>query len=67
MTGTEFEERVASSCRRDGCTEVRRVGGPHGKGADVLGRLPDGRAMVIRCGGTRRAAQSPSCRQATSS
>ncbi|MCX4616347.1 MULTISPECIES: restriction endonuclease [Streptomyces] len=49
MTGTEFEELVASLCRRDGCTEVRRVGGSHDNGADVLGRLPDGRAMVIQC------------------
>jgi restriction system protein len=49
MTGTEFEEPVASLCRRDGCTEVRRVGGSHDKGADVLGRHPDSRAMVIQC------------------
>jgi len=49
MTGTEFEELVARLCRRDGCTEVRRVGGSHDNGADVLGRLPDGRAMVIQC------------------
>ncbi len=49
MTGTEFEELVAALCRRDGCTEVRRVGGSHDNGADVLGRLPDGRTMVIQC------------------
>ncbi|MEU2865839.1 restriction endonuclease [Streptomyces mirabilis] len=49
MTGTEFEELVASLCRRDGCTEVRRVGGSHDNGADVLGRLPDGRTMVVQC------------------
>ncbi|MDK1475469.1 restriction endonuclease [Streptomyces sp. 549] len=49
MTGTEFEDLVASLCRRDGCTEVRRVGGSHDNGADVLGRLPDGRTMVIQC------------------
>ncbi|MFE0421116.1 restriction endonuclease [Streptomyces sp. NPDC058953] len=49
MTGTEFEECVAALCRRDGCTEVRRVGGSHDNGADVLGRLPDGRSMVIQC------------------
>jgi restriction system protein len=66
MIGTEFEEPVASLCRRDGCTEVRRVGGSHDKGADVLGRHPDGRAMVIRASGTRRAAQSLGCHQATS-
>ncbi|WP_307853885.1 restriction endonuclease [Streptomyces tagetis] len=49
MTGTEFEELVADLCRRDGCTEVRRVGGSHDNGADVVGRLPDGRTMVIQC------------------
>ncbi|MDN3293015.1 restriction endonuclease [Streptomyces ficellus] len=49
MTGTEFEELVAGLCRRDGCTEVRRVGGSHDNGADVVGRLPDGRTMVIQC------------------
>ncbi|GAB3963319.1 restriction endonuclease [Streptomyces sparsus] len=49
MTGTEFEDLVADLCRRDGCTQVRRVGGSHDNGADVLGRLPDGRMMVIQC------------------
>ncbi|MFE9855221.1 restriction endonuclease [Streptomyces sp. NPDC005780] len=49
MTGTEFEDFVVELCRRDGCTDVRRVGGSHDNGADVLGRLPDGRSMVIQC------------------
>ncbi|MES5823379.1 restriction endonuclease [Streptomyces sp. RG80] len=49
MTGTEFEELVAGLCRRDGCTEVRRVGGANDNGADVVGRLPDGRSVVIQC------------------
>ncbi|MFD9133676.1 restriction endonuclease [Streptomyces bottropensis] len=49
MTGTEFEDLVASLCRRDGCTQVRRVGGANDNGADVVGRLPDGRTMVIQC------------------
>ncbi|GAB2766682.1 restriction endonuclease [Streptomyces bullii] len=49
MSGTEFEEAVAELCRRDGCTQVRRVGGTGDNGADVLGRLPDGRSMVIQC------------------
>ncbi|WP_406730013.1 restriction endonuclease [Streptomyces sp. NBC_01794] len=49
MSGTEFEEAVAELCRRDGCTQVRRVGGAGDNGADVLGRLPDGRTMVIQC------------------
>ncbi|MFJ1594364.1 restriction endonuclease [Kitasatospora albolonga] len=49
MTGTEFEDFVVELCRRDGCTDVRRVGGSHDNGADVLGHLPDGRSMVIQC------------------
>lgn len=49
MTGTEFEDFVVDLCRRDGCTDVRRVGGSHDNGADVLGILPDGRSMVIQC------------------
>lgn len=49
MTGTEFEDLVLKLCRRDGCTDVRRVGGSHDNGADVLGHLPDGRSMVIQC------------------
>ncbi|MFF7446565.1 MULTISPECIES: restriction endonuclease [unclassified Streptomyces] len=49
MTGTEFEELVADLCRRDGLTDVRRVGGAHDNGADVVGRLPDGRSVVIQC------------------
>jgi restriction system protein len=49
MSGGEFEDFVVDLCRRDGCTEVRRVGGSHDDGADVLGHLPDGRSMVIQC------------------
>lgn len=49
MTGTQFEEHIASLCRRDGCTEVRRVGGAGDNGADVRGRMPDGRSMVVQC------------------
>lgn len=49
MTGTQFEDFVADLCRRDGCTDVRRVGGAGDQGADVVGRLPDGRTMVIQC------------------
>ena len=49
MTGTRFEDHVADLCRRDGCVDVRRVGGAGDQGADVVGRLPDGRAMVVQC------------------
>ncbi|MGW5127475.1 restriction endonuclease [Streptomyces sp. NPDC004069] len=49
MDGPRFEEHVAALCRRDGCTDVRRVGGAGDLGADVTGRLPDGRRIVIQC------------------
>ncbi|WP_331773022.1 restriction endonuclease (plasmid) [Embleya sp. NBC_00888] len=49
MTGAQFEELVAGLCRRDGFTEVRRVGGAGDNGADVLCRFPDGRTAVIQC------------------
>ncbi len=49
MEAGDFEEFVAGLCRRDGCTEVRRVGRTHDNGADVRGRLPDGRTMVVQC------------------
>ncbi|MGO4456831.1 restriction endonuclease [Streptomyces sp. M-16] len=49
MDGTQFEDFVADLCRRDGCTKVRRVGRTGDDGADVRGRLPDGRTMVIQC------------------
>lgn len=49
MDDREFEEYVAGLCRRDGCTEVRRVGGKGDLGADVIGYLPDGRKLVVQC------------------
>ncbi|WP_329182812.1 MULTISPECIES: restriction endonuclease [Streptomycetaceae] len=49
MDDREFEEYVAMLCRRDGCTDVRRVGGAGDLGADVIGYLPDGRKLVIQC------------------
>ncbi|MEV5983231.1 restriction endonuclease [Streptomyces sp. NPDC052114] len=49
MGDRAFEEYVAELCRRDGCTDVRRVGGAGDLGADVTGRLPDGRRLVIQC------------------
>ncbi|MFD7132027.1 restriction endonuclease [Streptomyces sp. NPDC059894] len=49
MDDREFEEYVARLCRRDGCTDVERVGGAGDLGADVIGRLPDGRKFVIQC------------------
>ncbi|MER5842381.1 restriction endonuclease [Streptomyces prasinus] len=49
MDGREFENYVADLCRRDGCTDVVRVGGAGDLGADVTGRLPDGRRFVVQC------------------
>jgi restriction system protein len=49
MSGTEFEDHGAALCRRDGCTDVRRVGGAGDNGADVLGHLPDGRTLIVQC------------------
>ncbi|MFJ1811413.1 MULTISPECIES: restriction endonuclease [unclassified Streptomyces] len=49
MDDRRFEEFVAGLCRRDGCTDVKRVGGAGDLGADVTGLLPDGRRFVIQC------------------
>ncbi|GGZ20655.1 restriction endonuclease [Streptomyces poonensis] len=49
MDDRQFEMFVAELCRRDGCTEVERVGGAGDLGADVTGVLPDGRRFVIQC------------------
>lgn len=49
MDDREFEEYIAELCRRDGCTDVQRVGGAGDLGADVIGYLPDGRKIVVQC------------------
>ncbi|MFE6911947.1 restriction endonuclease [Streptomyces erythrochromogenes] len=49
MDPLKIEEYIADLCRRDGCTEVRRVGAANDLGADVIGRLPDGRKLVVQC------------------
>ncbi|MFD9572612.1 restriction endonuclease [Streptomyces sp. NPDC059982] len=49
MSPLEFEEYIAELCRRDGCTGVLRVGAANDLGADVTGRLPDGRKLVVQC------------------
>jgi restriction system protein len=49
MGDAGFEEYIAGLCRRDGCTEVQRVGGAGDLGADVIGQLPDGRKLVVQC------------------
>ena len=49
MNDRRFEEYIADLCRRDGCTEVQRSGGRGDLGADVVGRLPDRRRIVVQC------------------
>jgi restriction system protein len=49
MDDRRFEEFIAELCRRDGCTDVQRVGGAGDLGADVTGILPDGRRLVVQC------------------
>ncbi|WP_275561159.1 restriction endonuclease [Streptomyces sp. 5-6(2022)] len=49
MTWQRFESYVAELCRRDGCTQVVVSGKSGDLGADVIGRMPDGRLLVIQC------------------
>ncbi|MFJ1837880.1 restriction endonuclease [Streptomyces sp. NPDC088175] len=49
MTPGNFEHAVAELCRRDGCRNVRVVGGSGDLGADVLATTPLGKALVIQC------------------
>ncbi|MGV9823394.1 restriction endonuclease [Nocardia xishanensis] len=48
LSPAEFEEALAALCRRDGCTDVRVVGGSGDLGADVIARAPDGRRIVLQ-------------------
>lgn len=45
----EFEQAVAGLCWRDGCRDVRVVGGAGDLGADVLATTPDGRRLLLQC------------------
>jgi restriction system protein len=45
----QFEEYVAALCWRDGCTNVRVVGGSGDLGADVLATTPTGRRVLVQC------------------
>lgn len=48
LNSTTFEFFTADLLRRDGCTRVRRVGGAGDLAADNLGRLPDGRKLLVQ-------------------
>jgi len=48
MSPGEFEEYLAQLCERDGCRNVRVVGGANDHGADVLYTDPNGRPGLIQ-------------------
>ncbi|WP_309231760.1 restriction endonuclease [Nocardia sp. SYP-A9097] len=48
MTPADFERLLASLCERDGCRDVRVVGGAGDLGADVTAKTPDGRRIVLQ-------------------
>lgn len=48
MNPTQFEEFLAALCRRDGCHDVRVVGGAGDLAADVLYTDPHGRPGLIQ-------------------
>ena len=49
MSPRQFEEAIAYLCRRDGCHNVRVVGGAGDLGADVKATTPDGRRLIVQC------------------
>ncbi len=49
LSPTQFEEAVAALLRRHGYREVRRIGGAGDQGADLIGRDPRGRRVVVQC------------------
>jgi restriction system protein len=44
-----FEHGIAMLLERDGCTILRRHGGPNDQAADVIAVTPDGRRVVLQC------------------
>jgi restriction system protein len=49
LSADAFEQAIADLCVRDGCSQVRVVGGAGDLGADVVAFAPDGRRVVIQC------------------
>lgn len=43
-----FEHAIARLCHRDGCTQIKVVGGAGDLAADVLATTPDGRRVLIQ-------------------
>ncbi|MER5424724.1 restriction endonuclease [Streptosporangium roseum] len=62
MTGPEFEHLVAELMRRDGFSDVRRVGGGGDLGIDVTGVAPSGRLFAVQCKRWSRSVGSPAVR-----
>jgi restriction system protein len=48
MSPREFEHALAYLCTRDGCSDVRVVGGAGDLGADVVATTPQGQSLVIQ-------------------
>jgi restriction system protein len=48
MSPREFEEALATLCKRDGCRSVKVTGKAGDLGADVVALTPDGRRLVIQ-------------------
>ncbi|MCW2888814.1 MAG: hypothetical protein JWL58_5676 [Streptosporangiaceae bacterium] len=48
MSPREFEHALAYLCARDGCSDVRVVGGAGDLGADVVATTPQGQSLVIQ-------------------
>lgn len=48
MSPGEFERALAYLCERDGCTQVRVVGGAGDLAADVIATTPSGHRIVIQ-------------------
>lgn len=48
LSWQDFEKCVADLCRRDGCRDVVVSGKSGDLGADVIGRLADGRKLVVQ-------------------
>ncbi|WP_262928429.1 restriction endonuclease [Streptomyces sp. CBMA29] len=48
MSPKEFEHALAFLCQRDGCRDVRVVGGSGDLGADVIATVPDGRRLILQ-------------------
>lgn len=49
MTGRQFEERIRLLLERDGCEDVRIVGGAGDRGADLTAISPYGDRIVVQC------------------